>query len=86
MAGLSKSRILAHRQCSKRLWLQINRPELIEVDEAVEGRMATGTHVGEIARSLHAGGVLIDNDDLGQCLLDTAEALKSPSCPIFEAT
>ena len=86
MAGLSKSRILAHRQCSKRLWLQINRPELIEVDEAVEGRMATGTHVGEIARSLHAGGVLINNDDLGQCLLDTAEALKSPSCPIFEAT
>ena len=86
MAGLSKSRILANRQCSKRLWLQINRPELIDVDDAVEGRMATGTYVGEIARDLHLGGVLIDHDDLGQCLLDTAQALKSTSCPIFEAT
>jgi hypothetical protein len=86
MAGLSKSRILAHRQCPKRLWLQINKPELIETDDAAQSRMAAGTHVGELARDLQSGGLLIDSDDLGQCLADTEQALASSPRPLFEAT
>lgn len=86
MAGLSKSRILAHRQCPKRLWLQIYKPELIETDTAVEARLAAGSHVGEVARDLYPGGLLIDSDDLGQCLADTNQALASSPRPLFEAT
>jgi hypothetical protein len=75
MAGLSKSRILAHRQCPKRLWLHINRPESIVVDAATEARFAAGNQVGEVARDLYPGGLLIDSDDLKHCLAYTAAAL-----------
>lgn len=86
MAGLSKSRILAHRQCPKRLWLQTHKPELAENDNATEARLAAGTRVGEVARDLHPGGLLIDSDNLGQCLADTARALAGTKRPLFEAT
>ena len=86
MSGLSKSRIIIHRQCPKRLWLQINRPELIEESDGATTRMATGTTVGEIARSLFADGVLIYADDLGQALDDTRQATKTIDHPVFEAT
>jgi len=50
MTGLSKSRLLAHRQCPKRLWLQINQPELLEVpDTATQARFNTGYQIGDIA-------------------------------------
>lgn len=88
MAGLSKSRLLAHRQCPKRLWLQIHQPELLPAtDIATQARFNTGNQVGEIARSLYPDGVLIDTDNLQQALRDTAEVLAtSPTLPIFEAT
>ena len=38
MPGLSKSRLLAHRQCQKRLWLQIYKPELLPVTESMQNR------------------------------------------------
>jgi len=87
MAGLSKSRILAHRQCPKRLWLQTYRPELAETDPSVAARFAQGAQVGEVARQLYPDGVLIVGGDLRQALRDTAEVLaRSPQCPVFEAT
>lgn len=87
MAGLSKSRILAHRQCPKRLWLQTYRPELAETDPGAAVRLAQGAQVGEVARQLYPDGVLIAGDDLRQALRDTAEVLaRSPQCPVFEAT
>lgn len=86
MAGLSKSRILAHRQCPKRLWLQVHKPELIETGASSEARLAAGTYVGEVARELYPGGLLIDNEDLRQCLADTTRALASSPCILFEAT
>jgi hypothetical protein len=87
MAGLSKSRILAHRQCPKRLWLQIYRPELAETDPSAAARFAQGAHVGEVARQLYPDGVLIAGGDLRQALRDTADVLtRSPQCPVFEAT
>ena len=43
MAGLSKSRLIAHLQCPKRLWLQMNKPELMEVDASQQARMDAAT-------------------------------------------
>jgi hypothetical protein len=42
MIGLSKSRILAHSQCPKQLWLQINRPELLEENQSTTALMMAG--------------------------------------------
>ena len=87
MAGLSKSRIIAHLQCPKRLWLQINRPDLVVVEAAQQARMDAGNVVGDLARQLHPDGILIDGEDLSQAVTDTATELAQPKKrPIFEAT
>ena len=85
MYGLSKSRILAHRQCPKRLWLQIHKPELAHFDDHQQQRFDTGNIVGEVARGFYPGGQLIESDDLSQCLSATQAALLTGK-PIFEAT
>lgn len=82
--GLSKSRILAHRQCPRRLWLQTYRPELAKETEVA--RLAAGQHVGEVARRLYPDGVLIEGEDLGQALRYTQYWLQQPPRPLFEAT
>ena len=86
--GLSKSRIAAWRQCPKRLWLQIHRPELLEVSAASERGFQIGYEVGEVAQSLFPNGILIEDDDnLTVALASTRTALKAnPDLPIFEAT
>lgn len=85
MPGLSKSRILQHLQCPKRLWLYINRPDLAEEDDSVTARLAAGHVVGEVARQLHPNGILIDSLDSKQALADTAQALAGKRIPVFEA-
>lgn len=50
MNGLSKTRILNHRQCPRRLWLQANRPELAKTDAGMQARFDVGNQVGELAR------------------------------------
>jgi len=85
MAGLSKSRIIQHLQCPKRLWLSINRPELAEVDGGVTARMAAGNEVGAVARGLYPAGFLIETSDARQALADTAKALSGKQRPLFEA-
>ena len=87
MAGLSKSRIIAHLQCPRRLWLQINKPELQIVDVSQQARMDAGNVVGDLARHQYPNGLLIDGADLGQAIEDTASQLaKSKRLPVFEAT
>lgn len=88
MPGLSKSRLLAYRQCPKRLWLHIYKPELLSIsDNTTKTRFNTGNRVGDITRSLYPDGVLIDGSNLQQALRDTSEILLTPSTlPIFEAT
>lgn len=84
MHGLSKSRILAHRQCPRRLWLQVHRPELWP--QEASAWMAAGTQAGEVARDLFPGGVLIEPGDLRQALAETVTRLSEPPRPLFEAT
>ena len=82
---LSKSKILLHRQCPKRLWLKTHHPELAEVDQAAEARMRDGNVLGDIARQLYPGGDFIDTLDRSDALTRTAEDLADGQSPIFEA-
>ncbi len=84
---LSKSKLLAFRQCPKRLWLQTHCPELAKVDDGTLAIMASGTNTGEVFRSLYANGVLIDAETLSEALSMTIDVLhESQNAPIFEAT
>lgn len=85
--GLSKSRILSWKQCAKRLWLEVYRPELFQADPAAQRRIAIGHQVGRLARDLVPGGGLLigHEDDLCTALEATREALdKLPDMPLFE--
>jgi hypothetical protein len=87
MSGLSKSRLMAHLQCPKRLWLQTYKPELSKASSYQMGRMNTGSQVGDVARSLYPDGVLIESGSLSQDLQDTEQFLTDKkSRPLFEAT
>jgi len=83
---LSKSRILSYLQCPKRLYLQVHRPELAETSSETERAFAAGHAVGDVARGLFPGGILIGHDhELAQALRETREALTGER-PIYEAT
>lgn len=86
--SLSKSRILSHRQCPKRLYLQTFRPELAEDSFDSDQAFAIGHEVGELARRQFANGLLIGHDaDLKAALAQTREALEfKPKRPLFEPT
>jgi hypothetical protein len=89
MRNLSKSKILAYRQCPKRLWLEIHKPELRD-DSGSEAVFAIGNQVGEIARRLYdpeGTGVTIDIEELGhsEALSQSAVLLSQGLSPIFEA-
>ena len=84
--GLSKSRLQAFRQCPRRLWLTVRRPNLQDVSAETVQRFQIGFQVGEIARSLHPDGTLIDTPDAGEALALTRQALaEHPDRPLFEA-
>ena len=55
--GLSKSKIMAGLQCSKRLWLQTHRPDLAQDDN--QQAYAAGNELGAAARRLYPDGQLI---------------------------
>jgi hypothetical protein len=86
--GLSKSRITAWRQCPKRLWLQINRPELLEESDQVERLYQIGNEIGELTQRLCPDGILIeDQNNLAAAIAATKTAMNAyPDRPIFEAT
>ena len=84
--GLSKSKITAFEQCPRRLWLQTHRPDLACFDDGAEARFAAGNVVGEMARTLVSGGVLVDDRDLGAALSTTRRLLGEAPRPLFEAT
>jgi hypothetical protein len=53
MRNLSKSKLLAFRQCPKRLWLELHRPDLQANTTDTEARFQVCHEVGEIARRLY---------------------------------
>lgn len=85
--GLSKSKLLSSLQCSKRLWLEANRRDLLEISAATEQIFAIGHKVGDVARQLVPGGVLIGSDDnLKQALSETQAQIESGTKVLFEST
>jgi hypothetical protein len=90
MRNLSKSKIIAYRQCPKRLWLEIHKPELRD-DSASEMVFAIGNQVGDIARKIYDPentGITIDIGALGhaEALAQSAVLLAGDGkFPIFEA-
>ena len=83
MVSLSKSKIITHRQCPKRLWLQVNRPELIQISAATQVRFDEGNKVGDIARQNYPGGVFIETLNRTEAIALTKEAIEKHQV-IFE--
>ncbi len=89
MRNLSKSKIIAFRQCPKRLWLEIHKPELRD-DSGSEMVFQIGYEVGDVAREIYDPehtGDLIDIAELGHgaALVRSAELLALGQTSIFEA-
>jgi hypothetical protein len=86
---LSKSKLLASRQCSKRIWLEVHRPDLLQYNSESEATVKIGDKVGEVARRLYdpeRKGVLVDPQIEGfAAALDLSSRLLESSEPIFEA-
>jgi len=85
---LSKSKLIAGRQCERRIWLEVHRPELREFDDAQSARLKQGTAFGELARGLLGSGELIESGfDIDAALQKTSEALsgRRPPRHVFEA-
>lgn len=86
---LSKSKLLAYRQCPKRLWLELHRKELRQDSTATQASFDTGNQVGDIARTLYdpsGKGVLIDPQAEGiDAALNHSQHLLARNHPIFEA-
>ena len=88
MRLLSKSKVMAFRQCPKRLWLSIHHPELSEESAGAQARFTVGFEVGEIARRLYdpeGGGTVLDVQSEGyDVAFDQTQALLQGGRPIFE--
>ena len=89
MRTLSKSKLLAFRQCPKRLWLEVHRPELRQDSASTESSYKVGHQVGDLARSLYdpeGKGFVFDpkTEKLATIFARTAELMGSAQ-PIFEA-
>ena len=75
---LSKSKLIAFRQCPRRLWLEVHKPELREDSAGSEARMEAGNELGRLARRLY------DPDNKGTSgifLSDIERYLKRLPCP-----
>ncbi len=85
--ALSKSKFIAGMQCARRLWLGSFAPELASTpDGALEDLLALGTAIGERARLVFPGGVLVDEKSHAEAVARTRALLEDPTVPaIFEA-
>ncbi len=88
--NLSKSKLLAYRQCEKRLWLEVKHPELREDSSITQMGFKVGNHVGELAQEIYDPnneGTLINPQEEGfkSAFARTAKLIKKRK-PIFEAT
>ena len=89
MRNLSKSKLIAYRQCPKRLWLEINAPELREESSATQANFNVGYEVGDVAMALYDSSDDKQVVDIGAYGIDAAfeqtQQFLLSSRPIFEA-
>ena len=88
VAYLSKSKLMSGAQCAKRLWLEINSPELAEVSDDTQRAFQRGHQVGAAARTLWPDGILIGHDrQLSEAIQETrAHLARSGPITLFEGT
>lgn len=88
MARMSKSRYTAGCQCPKRLWLQVNKPELAEVEAIDEAKQAEGNAIGDLAMGWFGDftEVELTTDDFGKMVERTRELIEGGCENICEAT
>ena len=86
---LSKSKIISSRQCQKKLWLEVHKPELIEFNSSSQTAFSIGDKVGDIARNIYdpnLSGTLIDPFDIGfDKAFKQTQKLLTDKKSIFEA-
>lgn len=90
LTSLSKSKLMAYRQCPKRLWLEINQPTLAVEAGANQAKVQAGHEVGAIARKLYdeAGAshtVDAKAEGFAAALTRSAALLATAQQPVFEA-
>ena len=89
MRTLSKSKLLAFRQCPKRLWLEVHQPDARQDSGATLASFAAGHQVGDIARQIYdpqQRGALIDPQAEGfDAAFARTQTLLRSRQPIFEA-
>src|SRR2546428_732692 len=77
--GLSKSRLLASLQCRKRLWLEVRQPELAARFQEGRRAISAGLEVGEVARTLYPGGILVSGEEDVERSLEQSRELVATS-------
>jgi hypothetical protein len=85
---LSKSRFQAGLQCPKYLWLQCRAPNLADpVSEGQQAIFDQGHAVGEFARQVYPGGVLVGEDytQADQALATTSRLVADGAACLYEA-
>lgn len=80
---------MAFRQCPKRLWLELHKPELRD-ESSAQAAFASGNAVGEIARQIldpHGDGVNLDPNAIGwdASLAQTQQEIATGERALFEA-
>lgn len=87
--GLSKSRVMAGRQCHKLLWWMVHEPTApeLQLDDLSSAVMDQGSRVGELARTHVPGGLLVDlsYNAYPERLAATEQALSQRGRAIYEA-
>ena len=79
---LSKSRFQAGLQCPRYLWLQCRAPQLADpVSENQQAIFDQGHSVGELARRLFPGGVLVEED-----YTQADQAIQTTTCLLNDGT
>lgn len=77
---------MSARQCSRKLWLDVNAPELASRSELAQANMKTGQEVGVLARSLLSdSGVLISSAQSDIAAAETKQLLIEKEQDLFEA-
>lgn len=89
MRIFSKSKLLALRQCSKRLWLEIHHPDLREDSAATQTSFQIGHQVGDIAQRIYdpegLGALINVNSEGFPHAFERTTELLGTTQPIFEA-
>lgn len=86
---LLKSKLLAYRQCEKRLWLEVKHPELLQDSSLTQASYQVGNQVGDLAQEIydpeHQGTLIYPQEEGFKSAFLRTENLMNSRKPIFEA-